>query len=54
MTIFKALGTKEKNSAFCMNWEIKCIRESGRTVTFLMGSVVDQGTKSLKHLQYLA
>ena len=30
---FRALARKEKNSAFCMNWGIKCCWRSGRTVS---------------------
>ena len=40
---FRTLAGKEKNSAFCMNWEIKCIWGSGCTVRPSMGSERPEG-----------
>ena len=49
-----ALARKEKNSVFCMNWEVKCNWGSRGTVSPLVVSVGDQGAKLLENLQYLA
>ena len=43
--IFRALARKEKNPAFCMNWEIKHNWEYMDTVSPSVGSVWEQGTK---------
>ena len=48
-----ALARKEKNSAFCMNWELKCSWGPGRTVSPSLGYIGDQGAEPLKNLQYL-
>ena len=50
----QCISQKERNSVFCMNWEIKHSWESGHTVSLSMGSVGHQEAKPFKKLQYLA
>ena len=50
----QCISRKERNSVFCMNWEIKHSWESGHTVSLSMGSVGHQEAKPFKKLQYLA
>ena len=40
LTWFRALATKEKNCAFCMNWYIKCTGDFGHAVNPSVGSVM--------------